>query len=303
VAKGLPGARNTRLLLLGLVLAHLLAISRQVDAGGGRSLLETLLFGALSPFQRLAGGTVRGVLDAWDSYLALRDVGEENRRLKERAGELETSLHRLRKEAQEVGALRALLELKESLGLDTVAAEVVARDGVPWFRSLTLNKGSRDGVALNAAVLCPAGVVGRVVAVGPGAARVQLLLDRDSGAGVMIERTRVTAVVSGRVEFAGDPEPREGGPGNAADLLMKYVPTVADVVPGDVVVTSGMDRIYPKGLLVGRVRSLGPPSGLFREVIVAPAAEVDRVERVLVARGAAPPLELTESVRPQEAGK
>jgi rod shape-determining protein MreC len=301
VAKVVSNARNGRLLLLGLVLAHLLAISRQVDAGGGRSLLEALLFGALSPLQRLAGGTVRGVVDAWDSYLSLRGVGEENRQLKERVGELELSLRRLSKQAHEAEGLRELLQLRDALSVPSVAAEVVARDGVPWSRSLTLNKGARDGVALNAPVLCPAGVLGRVVELGPNAARVQLLVDRDSGAGVMIERTRTPGVVSGQVEVAGAPEAREGH-GNRGDLVMKYVPAVADVVAGDQVVTSGMDRIYPKGLLVGRVRSPGPPSGLFREVLVAPAADVDRVERVLVAQVPAP-LELTESVLRREPGK
>jgi rod shape-determining protein MreC len=302
VAKVVTSVRSSRLLLLGLVLAHLLAISRQVDAGGGRSLLAALLFGALSPLQRLAGGSVRGVVDAWESYFALRGVGEENRRLKERLGELETSLQRLRQDAQEAGGLRELLELRRSLPLATVPAEVVARDGVPWARSLTLDRGSRDGLALNAPVLCPAGVVGRVVEVGPTAARVQLLLAHDSGAGVIIERTRVSGVVSGQVESAGDPAGREGARGNSAELVMKYVPAVADVAAGDVVVTSGMDGIYPKGLLVGRVAALGPASGLFREVLVTPAAEIDRVERVLVGTPLPAPA-LTQSVRPQEAGK
>jgi rod shape-determining protein MreC len=295
------GLGSARLLLLGLVLAHLVAISRQVDAGGGRSLLETLLFGALSPLQRLAGGGVRGVVDAWESYVALRGVGEENRRLKERLEELETSLQRMRSQAQEAGSLRELLELRRALPLATVPAEVVARDGVPWSRSLVLDKGSRDGVALNAPVLCPAGVVGRVVEVGPAAARVQLLQAHDSGAGALIERTRVGGVVSGQLEAPGAPASREGSR-NSVELVMKYVPAAADVAPGDVVVTSGTDGIYPGGLRLGQVRWVGPATGLFREVLVTPAAAADRVERVLVAKPVPEP-QLAESVRPREAGK
>jgi rod shape-determining protein MreC len=122
-------------------------------------------------------------------------------------------------------------------------------------------------------VISPTGVVGRVIAVGPRAARVQVLLDRDSGAGVLIERSRVSGVVSGQVI-----QPETG----AADLLLKYVSERADVAEGDVVVTSGFDRIYPKGLVVGRVSYVGEGSGLLKEIRVEPSARFDRLEEVLV---------------------
>jgi rod shape-determining protein MreC len=130
-------------------------------------------------------------------------------------------------------------------------------------------------VGLDAPVLSPTGVVGRVIAVGPRAAKVQILLDRDAGVGVLIERTRVTGVVSGQVGFSD---------AGATDLAMKYVSSLADVAPGDVVVTSGLDRLFPKGLVVGRVRSVLPGSGLFKEILVAPSAQFDRLEEVLVVR-------------------
>jgi rod shape-determining protein MreC len=154
-------------------------------------------------------------------------------------------------------------------------AEVIAREGMPWFRSITINKGREAGVALDAPVLSPTGVVGRVISVGPRAARVQLLQDRDSGAGVLIERSRVKGVVSGQVGFAES---------SSGDLVMKYVPEAADVVVGDVVVTSGQDRIYRKGLVVGRVHFVSPGS-LFKEVLVEPSARFEKLEEVLVVRG------------------
>jgi rod shape-determining protein MreC len=157
---------------------------------------------------------------------------------------------------------------------------VIGQDGMPWFRSLTLNRGKSHGVTLNAPVISATGVVGRVVAVGPDAAKVQLLLDRDSGVGVRIERSRVVGVLSGQTGFA------EAG---VSDLLMKYVPAFADVVVGDVVVTSGLDRIYPKGLVVGRVRSVGSSSGLAKEILVSPSARFDRLETLMVVTG--PPAE------------
>jgi len=137
-------------------------------------------------------------------------------------------------------------------------------------------------------VLGVGGVLGRVVSVGPAAAKVQLLLDRDSGVGVRIERTRTTAVVAGQVSFEDS---------GTSELLMKYVPVLADVVVGDVVVTSGLDQIYPKGLVVGRVRSVGKGSGLFKEVAVQPSANFEAIEEVMVATSPPAPPQLTESVR------
>jgi rod shape-determining protein MreC len=163
----------------------------------------------------------------------------------------------------------------------------VGRDGVPWFRSLTLDKGEADGVRLDAAVISATGVVGRVFAVGPHAARVQVLLDRDSGAAALVERSRVSGVVSGQVRAS------EQG---SEDLALKYVSERSDVVVGDVVVTSGLDRIYPKGLVIGRVRFVGDVTGLFREVRVEPSARFDRLEEVLVLKGEAPVLETPRSV-------
>jgi rod shape-determining protein MreC len=126
-----------------------------------------------------------------------------------------------------------------------------------------------------------------VFAIGPRAARVQVLLDRDGGAAAVIERSRVSGVVSGQVASS-----EAGG----EDLLLKYVPERADVVVGDLVVTSGLDRIFPKGLVIGRVRLVAGVSGLFREVRVEPSARFDRLEDVLVLRQAQAPLDTPRSV-------
>jgi rod shape-determining protein MreC len=280
-------ARRSRLLLGGLVLAHLAAISHQVDGGGGVSLLQRGLLAALSPLQRVVGAIVGGAGEAWRGWAFHRQTYEENRRLEERVGQLEAELHARVPGAQEAARLRELLDLRRAVPMDTVAAEVVGRDGVPWFRSLTIDKGEADGVALDAPVMSPTGVVGRVFAVGPHAARVQVLLDRDGAAGVLVERSRVPGVVSGQVS---------GQASGAEDLVLKYVPERSDVAVGDVVVTSGVDRIYPKGLVVGRVRYVGKGSGLFRDILVETSARFDRLEEVLVVRQVRDPLLTPRSV-------
>jgi rod shape-determining protein MreC len=286
MALAVPARRN-RLLLVGLVLAHLVAISHQVDGGGGLSLLQRGLLGALSPLQRGVGAVVGGVGEAWRGWAFHRETYEANRRLEGRVRQLETELQARSFQAQEAQRLRELLGLRQAVPMDTVAAQVVGRDGVPWFRTLTLDRGEADGITLDAPVVSPTGVVGRVFAVGPHAARVQVLLDRDGAAGVLVERSRVSGVVSGQVS-----SPVAG----AEDLVLKYVPERSDVVVGDVVVTSGIDRIYPKGLVVGRVRFVGKGSGLFRDIRVEPSARFDRLEEVLVVRQVKEPLETPRSV-------
>jgi rod shape-determining protein MreC len=286
MAQAVP-ARQSRFLLVGLVLAHLAAISHQVDGGGGASLLQRGVLGVVSPLQRAVARTAFLGAELWRGFVFHRETYAENRTLRERVRALETELQLVAHRAQESARLRELLELRQSVPLDTLAARVVGRDGVPWFRSLTLDKGEADGVALDAAVISATGVVGRVFAVGPHAARVQVLLDRDSGAAALVERSRVMGVVSGQVAGANT---------GAEDLALKYVPERADVVVGDLVVTSGLDRIFPKGLAIGRVRAIGEVAGLFRDVRVEPSARFDRLEEVLVLRGASLPLETPRSV-------
>jgi rod shape-determining protein MreC len=280
-------ARRSRFLLVGLVLAHLTAISHQVDGGTGVSLLQRGVLGALAPLQRGVGRTASSASELWHGFVFHRETYVENRRLREKLRELETELQLRSFRAQESVRLRELLELQQAAPLDTVAAQVVSRDGVPWFRTLTLDKGEADGVRLDAAVISATGVVGRVFRVGPHAARVQVLLDRDSGAAALVERSRVSGVVSGQVS---------GADAGAEDLVLKYVPERADVVPGDLVVTSGLDRIFPKGLVLGRVRVVGEGAGLFRDVRVEPSARFDRLEEVLVVRATPAPLDTPRSV-------
>jgi rod shape-determining protein MreC len=280
--------RRGRFLLVGLVLLHFAAISHQVDGGGGLSLLQRGLFSLLAPLQSAMSSVVGSVRELWKGYGFHRETYSENRRLQEQVRYLEVLLQERSQLAHEAERLRGLLGLREMLPVRTLVADVVSRDGVPWFRSLTIDRGSSDGVALNAPVISATGVVGRVIALGPHAARVQVLLDRDSGAGVLIERSRVSGVVSGQVLQS---EPGTG------DLVLRYVSERADVEVGDVVITSGFDRIYPKGLVVGRVSYVGKGSGLLKDIRVEPSARFDRLEEVLVLVRQEENLETPEAVR------
>ena len=283
--------KRSRFLLGGLVLAHLVVISQQVEKGGGTSLLGQTVFAVLSPLQRLVGAGLGAVLATWSGYVDLRHVYRENEDLRGRMAALEMELQRQQDRLREADRLREIADVKPSLPFDTLLTQVIATDGVPWYRTVTLNRGRADGIALNAPVISTTGVVGRVVAVGPRAAKVQLLLDHESGLGVRIERSRITAVVSGQAGFADHV-------GNL--LAMKFVPVLADVAVGDVVVTSGLDRMFPKGLMVGRVQSVKVTGGLFKDILVAPSAHFERLEELMVVRAQPDALELTQEVRPPD---
>jgi len=269
--------RRSWLWLLGFVFAHLVAISRQVDVEGV-SLFERTVLSFFGPVQDALASIAGGIGGAWSSIADLRSIGEENERLKLRLRDAEMQLLSQRLAVEENARLRGFLELRPRLPMPTLLADVVAREASPWFKTMSINKGLNQGVVPGATVLSPSGVLGRVITASPNSATVQLLVDRDSGAAVLTERGRVDGIVSGYQDEA------DGSP----LLLMKYVPSLAVVNPGEVVVTSGLDRLFEKGLVVGTVLRIAEPVGLFKDVWVRPSASPAFAEQVFVSLGAPP---------------
>ncbi len=263
--------RRSWIWLLGFLVLHLVAISGQVDVEG-ISLFERTVVSVFSPVQHVVSVTSSGAAGAWSSFVDLRSVGTENERLKARLKEAELQLLDQRAAVEENARLRLILDLKPRLPMTTVLADVVARNASPWFKTISIDKGSAQGVFLGATVLSPSGVLGRVITVSANSASVQLLVDRDSGAAVLTERGRVDGIVSGFQDDA------DGSP----LLLMKYVPGLAPVTPGEVVVTSGLDQLFEKGLVVGTVLRVAEPAGLFKDVWVRPSASPAFAEQVFV---------------------
>jgi rod shape-determining protein MreC len=221
---------------------------------------------------------VDGVLGAASIWPDLEAATTENLRLRAALREAELRLLEQRAAVEENARLRSALDLQGRLPIATIVADVVARDAAPWFRSISIDKGSRHGVAPGATVLTAAGVLGRVVSASDHLSQVQLLMDRDSGVAVLTERSRVDGVAAGRgVEGAGE---------NL--LLMKYVPALADVKEGDIVVTSGLDGLFQKGLVIGAVRSIAAPTGLFKDVYIQASAAPALAEQVFVSVPGAP---------------
>ena len=256
-------------LLGAAILLHVVLISAQVNTVSGLPLLQVVTFGSFSEVQRGTLAVVGGVRDLWSGYIALRGVPRENDTLKQDVQTLQVRLQQERAQAQRTDNLRQLLELRERANLDTAAAEVIAAAASPEFRTVTIDKGTGDGLRTDMAVVSPAGVVGRIILPSGRASKVQLLIDRNAAAGALIERTRVQGVVEG----IGD-----------GSLSMQYVPGTADVRPGDLVVTSGIDGIYPKGFVIGTIDHVDRGAGGYHLITVRPAVDFTRLEEVLVVR-------------------
>lgn len=224
---------------------------------------------------------VSGVRSVWYSYIDLRAVREENRELREKATRLEQALWMEREVVARYDRLSSVLQLAERIPFESIVAEVVGVDASSWFRTITVNRGQGRGVELNAPVVGPGGLVGRVTAVGPHVAQVQLLADHECSVGSLLVRTRTRGIVSGQ---------------GSAQLQLKYVSNLEDVVVGDLVVTSGIDGIYPKGIAIGRVASVRNGPRLFKIISVEPAASLNRLEEVFILEPLGSNLELTKKV-------
>ena len=261
--------QRTGYLVLAVVLAHVILISAQVNAEPGATVLETVTFGAFAEVQRVLTSGLDNVVGLWSGYVGLRDVQEENVELNREIDDLRFELQKERALAQQTRSLERLLQLRQTVALPTLSARVIATDATPYFRTITIDRGRRDGVRPDLAVIAPDGVVGRVAgAPGPRAAQVQLLVDRNAAAGALIERTRASGVVVGTDD---------------SELLqMEYVSNLEDVQVGDEIVTSGSDGIYPKGFRIGVVTDVADGIGLYQSIRVTPVVEFSQIEDVLV---------------------
>ncbi len=259
--------QRTGYMFLALLVGHVVLISSQVNTRRGIPLLEAAVFGAFAEVQRGASAALGAVSATWDGYIALRGVRSENAELRRELDQLRIRLQQEQATAAEARTLQTLLEMKQSTPLPTQAAAVIAGGASPDFRTITIDKGTLSGLQADMAVVAPAGVVGRVIMAGGLASKVQLLIDRNAAAGVVVERSRAQGVVVGL------------GTGR---LRMDYVPGSADVQAGDMVVTSGIDGIYPKGFVVGQIESVKRGVGEYSGVIVRPAVDFQGLESVLV---------------------
>ena len=236
--------------------------------------------GAATRAQRGLSTGVYGARRAWSRYVWLRGVESENADLRRQLEGVQVQYQERRALADRALNLEALLGLRDRSNLQTLAAEVIAASASPDFRTLTIDKGTNQGLKRDMAVIAAAGVVGRIVVPSLGAAKVQLLIDRNAAAGALIERSRAQGVAIG----GGDERVR-----------LDYVSEASDVVVGDLVVTSGIDGIYPKGFTLGHVDAVEKSGPAYKRITIRPAVNFSSLETVLVVLTPTPVKQIEES--------
>jgi len=266
--------KNPKLLLVVLIVAHLILLSlNRVPGQPGLRYLNIAMMAVATPFQWAASHSVSAIGAAWDGYFALRGAKRENEQLKARIGQLETETLDLREKAKLFDQLNALNQSPAVSAYEHVNASVIGRDADQWFNTVVIDRGSAHGVKKGQPVVAGGGAVGlagRVIFVTPISARVLLITDERFGAGAVIAQTaesRLLGVIKGK---------------NQALCEMRFVATPGRPDNGEPVVTSGQDRIYPKGLLLGRVRNPNDTGAVLQSVEVEPAAPLEKLETVAV---------------------
>ncbi len=252
-------------LAIALVI-HAGLISIQAGNRIDTSFVRVWILDSLAPMEKLVDRSLYGVVYVWDNYFALVGLHRENEELRTQVDNLRMQLDKQQQDVLEAERLRALLEIRDSGVGRSVVARVIGRDPARGNQTVTVDKGLSHGVKPDSAVMTPDGIVGRVIHSSNFFSIVQLIIDSQSAVGVLESATRRQAILRGT-----------GG----RELELEYIDDDNDLKEGDVFVTSGLDRIYPKGLPVGSIASIGPRRGLFKMIQVRPMADLGRLEEVL----------------------
>lgn len=262
-----PGGQKRWFLLVLVISLVVLLMSPQLQ----RLLLPPIERPIIFVGGRIGGAItsfVNGIGHFWSSYADLVIVRTENEILKERVNRLEGETNRLHEAEAENARLHALLDFRASIPYRLVVARVVGRNPSSADRTLLIDKGSKDGLAVDMGVIAPEGVVGRLIRVQPSHSQVLLVTDRNSAVAAELQDTREQGIVEGA----------EGGL-----MRIRYLPLSSNIRLGEGVATSGLIGIFPKGLLVGRVGKVERrESELFQLIEIIPQVDFARLEEVLV---------------------
>lgn len=251
------------LLLFALVLMSLRAKQRK-----GVEFFDALLMEVCSPFQKASTLVIKTVQGTFQQYIFLVNLEKENRELKKKIAELQEENHRVKEVTLANERLRQLLQFRGKDLPSMIGAEVIGQDPSSWFKSVTIDKGERDGVKKGMAVVSPAGVIGQVLKTAPHYATVLLITDYNSAIDSIVQRTRAKAIVEGKGE-------------NRCQL--KYLLRAEEAAVGDVVVTSGLGGNFPKGLMVGEIKKVDKKGhGVFQYAELVPSVDMTQLEEVFV---------------------
>jgi rod shape-determining protein MreC len=261
--------------LIGLLITNLAIMAVDArDASGEQKVLRIWTQTFASPLQsassKVSGATGGFFQQMWN----FRSTAQENELLKERLAKAEVELNAARQAETENDRLKALLNLSEQTQIQSIPARVIARDPSVWFNTITINRGSSSGIAVNMPVVTGSGIVGRVITVSPWASQVMLITDEKAGAGAVVGQLGQSGAlgsVRGRADLG------------VGVIEMRYVSGLEQVEAGDNVMTTGQDGIYPPGLNVGKVVDVKKGSATqTHQILIQPGAQLDHLEEVAV---------------------
>jgi rod shape-determining protein MreC len=265
------GRYRNLIILVGVLFLQVLGLAMQVKRNANEAqdtrLIRIWVVGAITPFERALVWVESGTGNLWHNYFYLRGVRAENRDLKAQIEQMRLEQVRLKDDAAQAHRLQTLLAFKEQSVAKTVAAQVIGSSGSDLSRVIYIDKGSNSGISRDMAVITADGIVGKVLLAYPSVSQVLLINDQTSGVGAILEKTRLQGVLRGTVN---------------GEVVLERVMSDEQVSVGETLLTSGGDQIFPKGLPVGTVAKVGGGKDLFLNIRIRPAANLSKLEEVLV---------------------
>ncbi|HEX8879617.1 MAG TPA: rod shape-determining protein MreC [Candidatus Acidoferrum sp.] len=263
----MPPRHKSLVLLAGVILLQVLLLAVQIKRDSQGRLIRAWTVGAVSPFERAGSYGFGWFRDVWRNYFALRSAKKDREDLRRENDALKLRIAQLEGKAADTDRLAALLHFRQSQSdVPMVAARVIGGSAGTASLTVEIDRGEKDGIRKDMGVITPDGVVGKVSEAYANTSHVLLLTDKESGVGAMLAVSRIQSPVGG----LGEPL-----------ITMKYVPNDDDVSVGERVITSGMDRIFPRDLPVGTVTEV--KAGVdFKRIRIKPAANLEKLEEVLV---------------------
>jgi rod shape-determining protein MreC len=264
------GRYRNLIVLVGVLFAQVLGLAVQVRRPTDNEptrLIRIWAVDMVTPLEKALGWAQTSSNNIWHNYFYLRGVRAENRSLKAQIERMSLEQVRMSQDADQARRLQALLAFKEQFISQTMAAQVIGTSGSEQSRSVYIDKGEVDGLKPDTAVITANGVVGKVLLVYRSTSLVLLISDHSSGVGALLEKSRIEGIVRGTP---------------AGEVMLEKVMSDESVSVGEQVLTSGGDGIFPKGLLVGTVTKVTPGSELFLNIHLRPAADLSKLEEVLV---------------------
>lgn len=253
----------TMLITVNIILISFAARHRSPSFGLGQTGIAIV-----APFQEAFSRTLRLTKNIWRHYFHLVAVSKENDELKQTLNNALERHNRYREIELSNLRLRRLLDFKRKMDQHSLSAEVIGKDPSPWFKSIIVDKGKNDGISVGFPVVVPEGIVGQITEVSAGYAKVLMVIDRNNAVDGLVQRTRARGIIQGT---------------GSEHCIFKYVLRKHDIRINDTIISSGLDRVFPKGLGIGRVAEIiKNDSGIFQEITITPFVDFEKLEEVLI---------------------